>query len=128
MEGYAFYRYILEAPCSIAQRQPVHAAAYTIVGICISVKQKSTINMASTVIPAAAVSPPSIDFLMYIIKHTFLRFFALKASYQIRCVIKRTLLLPLYFYLQIVQFFVRIINIFYVVQADGFQPVFADSI
>lgn len=72
MEGYAFYRYILEAPCSIAQRQPVHAAAYTIVGICISVKQKSTINMASTVIPAAAVNPPSIDFLMYIIKHTFL--------------------------------------------------------
>lgn len=37
-----------------------------------SEKQKSTINIARNAMPAAAMIPPSKDFLIYIIKHTFL--------------------------------------------------------
>ena len=94
---FSFYQCVPDEHASITARHPNHTAAYTGIGIEISVKQYSTATAARIMIPAIAAIPLKTDFLIYIKTHLSLVkytscFLLTNISYQIRCVIKRTLL------------------------------------
>ena len=69
---FSFYQCVPDEHASITARHPNHTAAYTGIGIEISVKQYKTAKTIKKMIPETARIPLITDFLISIKKHTFL--------------------------------------------------------
>ena len=77
---FSFYQCVPDEHASITARHPNHTAAYTGIGIEISVKQYSTATAARIMIPAIAAIPLKTDFLIYIKTHLSLTGFPFDRS------------------------------------------------